>query len=604
MFGIFPLIGVLILVLAFIFFGTEIKRKQRLTRKFDFDTTNKPFSLNSIIEKLSLLLKRFPISILCVLGITVLFFVAINDDFDKISYRLWIYFSVAAFISIVATLFTEDFLNKLKTYGIALFAVLLWGIYCFFLPKNMDNIQIAKGIEIIVIGLSVFFAMFFIAFLKKNKDRSFWNFTTQTLFQIALAYCFGAILFGGLSLALVAIDTLFNVSINDKLYANLAVFCFALFASVYFLANVPEKTEKHNDEIFYTKVQKIFALYILTPILTVYAVILYVYLFKIIINWELPNGWVSWLVSALALGGLLLVMLLFPIREQEKNKTVNFISRWLGLFILPLLILMTIGIFRRIGDYGITINRGYILLLNFWFYGIYIYLFFTQSRHIKWIVISPVIIALVTSISVWSVANITKNSLTKEVSIVLNKQVSAEDAQTIFATMTQEERDRMKSTLGYLHENFGKESVQPFFTDTISNSRWNFLSELGLDEDIEITGNLFSYSTKNENTLNIGNYNAFMPIKFIWHTNNINIEYSAEKEEFTVNVSNERVLLIPVREIVIEHLESDEKTKNKKEWTFHSEDYAIWITDFSGYYYQEKDSIDMNRFDCYLFYKK
>jgi len=355
-------------------------------------------------EKLSLLVKRFPISILLIVGLAVLFFVGINKDFDDISYQFWIFFSIGAIISVTTTLLFEDYFSNLKNYGITLFAVLLWGVYCYFLPEKTENIQISKVIEIFVVSGTAFCAMFFISFLKKNNDHAFWNFTTQTLFQMVLACVFGTILFGGLSLALLAIDSLFNVSVDSKIYGNLAVICFALFTPIYFLANIIDKTEKHNNEIFYNKVQKILALYILTPILAVYAVILYAYLFKIVVAWELPNGWVSWLVSALALGGLIVITVLYPVREQEKNKVVNFISHWFGLLILPLLLLMTIGIFRRIGDYGITINRGYILFLNLWFYGIYIYLFFTKSRHVKWILISFVAVALMTSVNVYGVA--------------------------------------------------------------------------------------------------------------------------------------------------------------------------------------------------------
>ena len=586
------LILVLIVILVGVSSAVVMKRK-----------TDGFLSVSSIIEKLSLLIKRFPISILLVVGLAVLFFTGINGKFEDISYQLWIFFSVGAFISVTATLFSEDYFNRLKTYSITFFAVLLWATYCFFLPEKSDNVQTSKGIEIFVIGGTAFLAMFFISFLKKNKDRAFWNFTSQTIFQVALACAFGAILFGGLSLALLAIDSLFNVSIDGKLYGYLAVICFALFAPIYFLANIPNKTEKHSDEILYSKVQKILALYILAPILAVYAVILYVYLLQIIAVWQLPRGWVSWLVSALGLGGLLVITLLYPVRRQEKNRTVEFISRWFGLLILPLLVLMTIGIFRRIADHGITINRAYILLLNFWFYGIYIYLFLTKSRHIKWILISLVAVAFCTSISVWSVANVTKNSLTKEISAVLQKPVSAEEARAIFAEMTQEERERKRSILEYLHRHFGKESVQVFFTDTIADKHWNFLSKLGLN-NVVVQGERFWYSaTEDENALDIEKYNRFLPVSYShWRTDN-NINYSAEKEEFTVIVDDNHIFSIPVREMVIEHLSLDREMRNRREWIIRGDDYSFWVKSFDGTYYQENDSINMDRIQGHLFFR-
>jgi len=374
----------------------------------------KPFSFNTVIEKLSLVAKRFPVSILLTIGFSVLLFMLINGDYEDIPVRLWLFFSIGAFVGIATVLGAEDFFNNLKTCAISLITVLLWGVYCFFLPDKIED-SIGQLIEVIVIGAAVFFAVFFISFLKKDTDKSFWNFTAQTFSQMVLSQIFGSLLFGGLSLAMLAINGLFEVTLGDRMFSNLAVVCYVLFPMIYFLANIPDKIKKHSNEISYHKTLKILALYILTPILAVYAIILYAYLFKIILTWELPNGWISWLMSILALGGLLVITLLYPVRVQGRSEAVVFLSRWFGVLILPLLVLMTIGIFRRIGDYGITINRCYILLLNFWFYGIYIYLFLTKSKHIRWILMSLVGIALISSIGFWSVANIVKKySLTKD----------------------------------------------------------------------------------------------------------------------------------------------------------------------------------------------
>ena len=539
------------------------------------------FSVSSMTEKMALLVQRFPVSVFLVGGLAVLFFIAINDDFDKISYKLWLFFSVGAFIGIVATLFAEDFFDYFKSCGMSLFAILLWGAYCYFLPEKAGDIQLNKVIEISVVSWTAFFAMFFISFLKKNNDDAFWNFTSQTLFQMALAVIFGSILFGGLSLALLAINTLFNISIDAKLYGNLAVACLVLFTPLYFLSNIPNKTEKQNAEILYTKVQKILALYILTPILAVYAVILYAYLFKIVIAWELPNGWVSWLVSALALGGLLVITVLYPVRKTSKNKAVDFISRWFGVLILPLLVLMTIGIFRRIGDYGITINRCYILLLNIWFYGIYIYIFFTQSRHVKWILISSVVITLFTSISVWGMANITKNSLTKEVSAILDKQLSTEEARAVFAEMSQDEKEKIRSKLEYLHKTFGKESVQPFFSDRVSERSWSFLSELeligALDGEREAK-EWINYEMDSEIIWEIDNYNKFKQIKYNSHTSRKDAKLSTKQEDTIEITTDNRTFILPVREIVLEYLTTDEILRNKQKWIVSESDFTIMIS--------------------------
>jgi len=226
------------------------------------------------------------------------------------------------------------------------------------------------------------------------------------------------------------------------IFANLAIFCFVLFSPLYFLANIPGKTDKHSDEIWLSKTSKIFALYILTPIAAFYAVILYVYLFKIIITWELPKGLVTWLVSSLMCLGLLVGISLYPARYKA--------SRYFGLIMLPLLALMSVGLFRRFADYGITISRGYVLLLNIWSYGICAYVFFTKGQRIKWIFVSFAIVALLFSVGPLSVANITRHILTSEVNKYMNDN---------YDNLDSKDRKKIRDKVKYLSRMYGKESV-------------------------------------------------------------------------------------------------------------------------------------------------
>lgn len=163
--------------------------------------------------------------------------------------------------------------------------------------------------------------------------------------------------FCGLSLAIYSLEVLFKIDISDKVYQNLSVLCYILFAPVYFLSNVPEKAEMFKQDNTFDIFFKILGLYIFLPILALYTLILYVYLVQIIIKWELPNGWVSTLVSILGLGGFLCMFILYPLRLQNDNKFVNILSKYFSVVLMPLLVLMSIGIFRRLSDYGLTINR-------------------------------------------------------------------------------------------------------------------------------------------------------------------------------------------------------------------------------------------------------
>ncbi len=567
-----------------------------------------------------LLTQRFPISLLFLIGLAILFCIMIASGKDNIfSYKLWLFFSGSVFIGISITLWLEDVFNYIKTNLFSLLAILIWGVYIILLPDEPLDMQIAKSLELGVISAAIFLSMFFINFLGKNRNRSFWNFSQHLFFQMVVAYFFGLILFGGLSLALVAIESLFYISINSNMYMYLAVMSFVVLSPIYFLARIPHKTEKYNDDIECTPIQRVLALYIFLPILAVYMGILYIYTLQIILMWELPNGWVSWLVSALALGGVLVIALLYPLREQENNKTANSISRWLVLLILPLLTLMTVGIVRRISDYGITINRAYILLLNIWFYGIYIYLFFTKLRGIKWILISPIVVAIVSSISWWGVANITQTSLTHEVEVILPQKVSFEDAKNIFAKMEKSEHERAKSVLTYLHKHFGKESVQPFFTDEVADHYWSFESEIDIESDdsdnlveaVDGSGSSFDYkyiqfeAVRERTSININDYNTFRAIDYRHDSNGISmwgLRYTATKDTLKIFIDNQ-TFFIPVNNMADKYLEMDMNVKeNDKALIFEGKDYKIIINEFYGEYFKSQDSVYIARLTANIFY--
>jgi len=565
------------------------------------------FSISLITKNLVLSLRRFPISIFLVAGFASLLFAENNDLKKNIPYQLYLFFSLGAIISVTATLWLENFVNHQKQYIITAVIILLWGAYCFFLPEEAYG---GKRIEIIVIGIAAFLSMFFISFLQKNKDKAFWNFTIQTLFQLGLAVLFGLVIFLGLLLAFSAIEQLFNIKIRDKVYGNLAIFCFVLFAPLYFLMNIPDKAAKHNEEMILDKFLKIFALYILMPIAMVYVAILYIYLFKIIFNWELPNGSVSWLVSVLAFSGLLIITLLYPVLLQGKNKFVVFLSRYFGLIILPLLVLMTIGIFRRIGDYGITIQRCNILLLNIWFYGVYTYLFIAKSQSIKWIPISFTAIALCVSTGFWSIANITKYTITAELNKYLdNKKMSLSD-KTFFNNMEQRDKKKIRDKMKYLYSTYGRESIQPFFSDNLQNKyMYEILSDLRL-HDIDDTGNTgkkFEYyrGLDDEEIWSLGKFNTFVYVNYRSGETTKKISHSVENNHFIIKIiPDNRVFSVPLKEIAIEQLESKSKNNNGKQRIFKGNDYTVLISEINGYYYETSDSVSINRFRGYLFYNK
>jgi hypothetical protein len=554
-----------------------------------------------ITRKLDLVANRFPISIILIACLAILFFAGtifsyslLEDELREYAARAFLFFSSGAIFSISAVLWLEDFVGYAKQQIITLLITLLWGIYCFFLEYTSETIYTGEIISFFAIYLAAILSVFFISFLKKDKDKAFWNFSVQTAFQLFLSVCFGIVIHTGLSIASIGIETLFNLNIS-KADIYLMIICYSLFTPIYFLANIPDKTTKHSEEITLSKYLKIL-IYILVSLAAIYAIILYIYLFKIIFAWELPKGYVSYLVSILAFSGLLIITLLYPARLEAKNKFAIFLPRYFGLIILPLLTLMTVGILRRINDYGITISRCYVVLLNIWLYGIYIYLFVVKAKRIKWIPISFAAIALLVSVGFWSIPNVTKHILTAELHGYLGGQKISFSKESFFNKMKIEDKQKIMDKAKYLRRTYGKESVKPFIADAsvdkeIVSRRRDFV--------------YYSYGDRSDNEIrHVGNFNTFIYMQYGTHVPNETFDcYSDGKQLIIKIIPDNRIFSIPLREGILNNSEQRDFKFPEKD-IFQYEDYVILLYSIRGHYDKATDSVYIEYFMGDLFYNK
>ncbi len=98
--------------------------------------------------------------------------------------------------------------------------------------------------------------------------------------------------------------------------------------------------------------------WIVSPAIIAYAALLTIYLLKIIMTWTLPDGGVSYMVFAFTITAL--VVKAFQILI-EKRRYDWFYDRF-SLISLPFVALFWIGVARRIGEYGLTATRVYLIV--------------------------------------------------------------------------------------------------------------------------------------------------------------------------------------------------------------------------------------------------
>src|SRR5690606_9825726 len=116
----------------------------------------------------------------------------------------------------------------------------------------------------------------------------------------------------------------------------------------------------------YPKVMKVFAQYVLTPIVLVYLLTLVAYLLNVLATGEWPSGWIVWLVASVAASGLLGFLLVHPLRDDPAEGWIRFYSRVLFIGLIPAALMLLAAFWQRIEPYGLTEMRIVGMLLGLW----------------------------------------------------------------------------------------------------------------------------------------------------------------------------------------------------------------------------------------------
>ncbi|MFS4470119.1 DUF4153 domain-containing protein [Chryseobacterium sp. T20] len=265
--------------------------------------------------------------------------------------------------------------------------IFLIGFY-YILPDKKNSFTEVYAYIIAITALLSHLLVSFVPFLEKDRELRFWQYNKNLFINIFLTAVFTGVLTGGVELAILAVDKLFDFNFHDRIYRD-TFFVLAIFGSsfIFLLFNDKGLNNLEKDGT-YPVVLKFFTQFILIPLLLIYVTILYFYSVKILINWQLPRGWVSYLVLAYSIVGILALLLVHPLKEENAKSWVRIFSKAFYYTIVPLIILLFTAIFTRILEYGYTEPRYFVLLLALWLLSIVVYFIFNKKATIKFIPVS------------------------------------------------------------------------------------------------------------------------------------------------------------------------------------------------------------------------
>lgn len=345
--------------------------------------------------------------------------------------------------------------NKKKILRFAT-SLILGVLIVAFVSSFKERINNTEFQQFFVLNVALHLLVSFAGFLpKKYNQEEFWEFNKQLFLRILTSGLYSFVLYCGLALAILAIEKLFNFDFYNDIYLYIFFIIAGIFNTIFFLNGVPEI---NNDEIAlklnYPKGLKNFTQYILLPLISLYLVILICYESKIILTFSLPVGWVSYLVLAFAITGILSFLLVHPIANENGNLWMRTFNRWFYFLLIPLLALLFWAILYRIDLYGFTHERYYVLLLSIWLAVVVSYFLIQKQPKIKFIPISMCLAGLFSIAGPQSANSVSKYSQLYRFENYLQKA----DAKKL----TFEQEQQLSSIVDFLNENYGFEVMLPY----------------------------------------------------------------------------------------------------------------------------------------------
>lgn len=278
------------------------------------------------------------------------------------------------------------------------------------IPVSFGEIDLAKHL---ILLLSMHLWVAFAPFVRYREIQGFWQYNKSLFIRFLTATLYSGVLFGGLSLAIFAVDQLFEVRIDEENYGRLWILIATIFNTWFFLSDLPEELNELNNSTEYPNGLRLFTQFVLLPLVTIYLSILYVYMFKIMVTANWPKGWVAYLVIGFSTAGILALLLVWPLQSNDRFKWIKVYVKYFFMALFPLIIMLGFAIYIRVKDYGITENRYFIIVLALWLFANALYFLFSSVKNIKVIPMSLFFVAILSGFGSWNAFTVSKNSQSK-----------------------------------------------------------------------------------------------------------------------------------------------------------------------------------------------
>lgn len=297
----------------------------------------------SLFNRVKEIIPQYPFEVCLSLVYGIFIALITNNEINHERYFVpSLYLFLAIFISYIANTWCQEHQKSRAIYYISsiFFAVVLPVSGYYYPDYHYYIVAFIVAVLVYLINGKV----------RSNADLS--DRATRLVKSVFVSGVFLSVIFALLGLILLSVSYLL-FKLDVKIYAYL----YGILGSVSFTLLFTYYNRLECD--YQSTIFKVLIHYILTTSLLIYTLILYIYIAKIVVKWELPEGNLSYIT-------IMYISLFFMTRAVSGLMPEFFVKpffRYASLICLAPLVLLWIGAMVRITEYGFTIDRCYLLVV-------------------------------------------------------------------------------------------------------------------------------------------------------------------------------------------------------------------------------------------------
>jgi Domain of unknown function (DUF4153) len=415
---------------------------------------------------------RFPLAFACALAFTVFLILSTHDlsllgDEEILGRILW--FCVIAFFLFLAGQLLGESRGWPRLYTILL-SLAAGGLLAWRVATAEIDSFWSSGLNLFLAPACVL-AVMAAPFIKaRHADDALWHFNRLAWFGCSFGILAGLVLGGGVSGAFWALDALFGAHIPGELYGDVWTLSLALLAPWLALAAIPRSyaaPETAADRPLVPRPIAFLSSYILIPLAIAYFAILYAFMVKIVVLWDLPKGEVALLIMGYAAFGVAAHLIAYPLNETGPWHVRRF-HRWFypALVVPAGLLALAIGV--RVAAYGVTEDRYLVMAFAAWLLLLAPFMTLRPRTGLKAAPLSLAVLLALGSFGPWGAEDVSETSQMARLEELLTRNDILKDGRIAPVAqdgggVPREDVIRISSIVTYLRNSGKHQAMAPWF---------------------------------------------------------------------------------------------------------------------------------------------